>query len=72
LKKNPEEYYKQLPDYIKPKYNINIFTQNLKNLVKDLKKINITFYFIKLQKTDIISLTYREIVKNYTNKYLHP
>ena len=72
MKKNPEEYYKQLPDYIKPKYNINIFTQNLKNLVKDLKKINITFYFIKLQKTDIISLTYREIVKNYTNKYLHP
>ena len=47
LKKNPEEYYKQLPDYIKPKYNINIFTQNLKTLVKDLKKINVTFYFIK-------------------------
>jgi hypothetical protein len=47
LKKNPEEYYKQFPNYIKPKYNINIFTQNFKNLLKDLKKINVIFYFIK-------------------------
>ena len=38
-KKSPEEYYQQFPDYTKPNFDTVIFTKNIINLSKALKKL---------------------------------
>jgi hypothetical protein len=47
LKKNPEEYYKQFPDYENPINDPTFFIKNIKKLTHELDKIDIKFYFIK-------------------------
>jgi len=47
LKKNPEEYYKQFSNYVEPLYDTYVFTKELKNVTKELKKLGVDFYFIK-------------------------
>ena len=47
LKKNPEEYYKQFPDYEKPINDPKFFIKDIKKLTHEFDKIGIKFYFIK-------------------------
>jgi hypothetical protein len=50
LKKSAEEYYKQFPDYKKSIYDSSFFTKKNKDLTKSLKKIGVSFYFVKWNK----------------------
>lgn len=47
LKKSAEEYYKQFPNYKKSIYDSSFLTKKIKDLSKSLKKIGVTFYFVK-------------------------
>ena len=47
LKKSPIEYYKQFPDYVEPKHDIDFFIKTVPKLEKEFKKIGVDFCLIK-------------------------
>jgi hypothetical protein len=49
-KSDPDTYYKQFSNYIKPVYDLKPIIDKFISLEKELKKIGVKFYFIKWSK----------------------
>ena len=69
IKKTPDDFNKQFPNYIKPKHNLSFFTSNINNLIKEFKNIGILFYILKWNKKSLYADHY-SIIKESFEKYL--
>jgi hypothetical protein len=50
---NPNDYYKQFSNYKKPVYDTSFFTDEIKSLQNDFKKIGVLFFFLKWAKDSL-------------------
>jgi hypothetical protein len=82
IKKNPDDYYKQFPDYIKPYYDTDFFKKEINILKKELAKIGVLFYYLKWDKRSLYAghhdyiqeLIHKELDKHfdkYFNGYIY-
>ena len=80
IMENPDDYFKQFPDYRKPINDISFFNLKIKTLQNELKKIGVMFYFLKWGKKSLFkfnehiyfieNLVMKEI-NNYPNGYIY-
>jgi len=69
FKKNPDDYEKQFPNYVKPDYNLSFFSSKIKDLTKDLKKIGILFFVLKWDEESLYA-GHKSIIEDRLYEYL--
>ena len=72
IMKNPDDYYKQFPNYEKPINDISFFTLKIKSLQDELKKIGVLFFFLKWGKNSLYAGHHSyiiELINKQINKY---
>ena len=72
IMKNPDDYYKQFPNYKEPINDISFFTLKIKSIQDDLKKIGVLFFFLKWGKDSLYAGHHSyiiELINKQINKY---
>jgi hypothetical protein len=69
---NPDDYYKQFPNYKEPIQDISFFISKIKSIQDDLKKIGVLFFFLKWGKDSLYVGHHdyiHELIDKKINKY---